>query len=110
MVGQQIPDWADEVGPGWHGLLAALHGELTQVAPDYQVGQLKEKFGGLRVYLDRPDARHAEATRLVKEAEAESLRTCEGCGNPGRPRPGGWVKTKCDGCASAPRANPWEEP
>lgn len=96
----QIPDWTDAVGPGWHTLLAALHGELTQVAPDYVVGDLKEKFGGLRVYLDHPDFEHTDAARLVEAAEQQSLRTCEFCGQPGHPRPGSWVKTTCDACTS----------
>lgn len=35
---------------GWYPLLVALDKELAAIDPDYQVLQVKEKFGGLRYY------------------------------------------------------------
>jgi hypothetical protein len=35
---------------------------------------------------------------LVNEAEAESYRTCEECGQPGKPNKQGWIMTLCDPC------------
>ena len=55
--------------------------------------QVKEKFGGLRFYCDGGD----DITRgMVAMAEEMSYRICEVCGNSGKPRSGGWIKTLCD--------------
>ena len=57
-------------------------------------GQVKEKFGGLRFYLDSSATEKLhDAIRL---AEDESYKTCELCGEPGEPRREGWIKTLCD--------------
>jgi hypothetical protein len=58
--------------------------------------QVKEKWGGLRFYVSNSDDYIDGAISL---AESLSLRTCEQCGAPGRPRGGGWVRTLCDGHA-----------
>ena len=56
--------------------------------------QVKEKWGGLRFYVNSSDHYIDGAIAL---AESLSLRTCEICGSPGKPRGGGWVRTLCDG-------------
>lgn len=62
-----------------------------------RAAQVKEKFGGLRFYVDNSD----EYVRgLISMAEAFSYKTCEVCGQPGRSRRGGWIKTLCDGCCN----------
>lgn len=55
--------------------------------------QVKEKWGGLRFYVNGSDD---YVRGLIDMAEAISLRTCETCGKPGRPRKGGWVRTLCE--------------
>ncbi len=60
--------------------------------------QVKEKFGGLRFYVDGGSN---ELQAQIELAEAMSYRTCETCGAPGRPRSGGWVRTLCDTHAAA---------
>lgn len=55
--------------------------------------QVKEKWGGLRFYVNSSDDYIDGAIAL---AESLSLRTCEQCGAPGKPRGGGWVRTLCD--------------
>lgn len=55
--------------------------------------QVKEKFGALRVYLNRTEPTVAA---YVTFAEAMSACTCEECGAPGRRRSGGWIRTLCD--------------
>lgn len=55
--------------------------------------QVKEKWGGLRFYVNSSDNYIDGAIAL---AESLSLRTCEQCGAPGKPRGGGWVRTLCD--------------
>jgi len=55
--------------------------------------QIKEKFGGLRVYTNGiTETHHA----YIDFASAMASRTCEVCGSPGESRNTGWVKTLCD--------------
>ncbi len=112
----------ESVGRGWHGILE----RLFAAKPEWiKVIQVKEKFGGLRFYLDDGSVRvdciglgsftvTAEAESLIEddnsrsevfrtlvdEAEAESFSICEDCGAPGKPRPGGWIRTLCEQCDS----------
>lgn len=93
-------------GAGWHKILDKLLTELKahNVNLKYDVHQIKEKFGGLRVYL----AHHVMTDpikRLIQEAEDEAARTCDICGEPGvcmsdRRMDGmahtGWMRTRCE--------------
>ena len=91
------------VGKGWYQLvrtlslrLEALAAEMTPEAQaNCHVSQIKEKFGGLRFYMAGTTN---EMEKLIDEAEAESYKTCEACGEPGRTREGGWVKVLCNSC------------
>lgn len=55
--------------------------------------QIKEKFGGLRFYYDGGDD---VIDGMVRIAESWASCTCEVCGNSGKLRHGGWIKTLCD--------------
>jgi|LakMenEpi03Aug12_release.lakeMendotaPanAssembly.Ray.scaffolds.fasta_scaffold88584_5 hypothetical protein len=55
--------------------------------------QIKEKFGGLRIYHYGGDD-YAEG--LIDMAEAMSYKICEVCGNKGYPNKDGWIKTTCE--------------
>jgi hypothetical protein len=56
------------------------------------VVQVKEKFGGLRFYVNgSTDEQYA----LIRFAESMSYKTCEVCGKRGKPNKGGWIKTRC---------------
>ena len=79
------------VGKGWHGILDRL---WAVKPPEARVEQVKEKFGGLRVYASGSEA----FFKSIDEAESESYRTCEECGKPGICRPHGWRLTLCDEC------------
>ena len=58
-----------------------------------RVAQIKEKFGGLRFYYDGGDG---HISGMVTMAESWAHRTCETCGNKGKSREGGWIRTLCD--------------
>ena len=82
------------VGPGWMGLVTrcwdACQGDGTEIL------DIKEKWGGLRFYTGGT----SEATEdIIEAAEEESYTICEMCGEPGKPREGGWIKTLCDRCS-----------
>ena len=64
---------------------------------DFKFDQIKEKFGGLRVYYSGGDDR---VRGLVDMAEKMSYKMCEVCGNRGNPNNGGWIITLCDSCRS----------
>ena len=55
--------------------------------------QVKEKFGGLRFYVQAATDNHYQ---YISFAESMSYRTCESCGNPGKTYTDGWHTTLCD--------------
>ena len=55
--------------------------------------QIKEKFGGLRFYYSGGDE---YIDGMVRMAEVWAGQTCETCGNVGKRRDGGWIRTLCD--------------
>jgi len=90
-------------GEGWWPIIAELCGQIqhhinwknrqSEIVPQVVVGQIKEKFGGLRFYYDGGDD---EISGMVRMAEAWAAHSCETCGAPGKKREGGWIKTLCD--------------
>lgn len=68
--------------------------------PEFQFTQIKEKFGGLRVYytkyVDENTDHDAYYQGIIDMAEAMSYRICETCGKPGKLRGGYWLYTACD--------------
>ena len=55
--------------------------------------QVKEKFGGLRFYVQGAIDEHYH---YISFAESMSYHTCEVCGAPGKRWTDGWHKTLCD--------------
>lgn len=55
--------------------------------------QVKEKFGGLRFYVDRATEKQYN---YINFTEMLSYRTCEECGAPGRTYTMGWHRTLCE--------------
>lgn len=107
--------WGFEHGDGWYELVERLcstiqshvdwkrrqHPDLTDSEFDEQhqvvAAQVKEKFGGLRFYVDNCDDYIRGAVTM---AESMSYCVCETCGDRGHRRSGGWIKTLCDRCSS----------
>lgn len=83
-----------EVEDGWMQLLKDLIQDLIQLGWNRQICQVKEKFGGLRFYINEgTDQMHDR----IREAEDLSLRTCEVTGEPGELRADlGWWRTLND--------------
>jgi hypothetical protein len=74
--------------------LEPLVAQLEQeIGCQFEVMQVKEKFGGLRFYVNHK----SDAIRQrIEAAIQESLHCCEVCGQPGRLREDDWIKTLCD--------------
>ena len=99
----QVKLWGFECSDGWMSILldliinlekrqCGIHIESQWV----EVLQVKEKFGKLRFYA-------SNTTKLdqyeIKLAEDKSGTTCEDCGNEGKLRSDGWMRTLCDTCS-----------
>jgi len=105
----QLSDHYDDVGPGWKRLLEQLHADISVLKSDYQVSQVKEKFGALRVYLDRSTRAMDD---LIREAEKKSAHLCEVCGQPGELGGNYYLRTLCAEHRKADdeaRENRWKE-
>lgn len=111
--------WGIECGNGWFDILSSLcwmikqHEEnkrawkkylqdneserLNEVTEYFPIkfDQIKEKFGGLRIYFSGGDE-YVEG--LIAMAESISYKLCEVCGDRGSPNDGGWISTLCDNC------------
>ena len=101
MVNSRFDIERHAVGPGWQALIEQLHADLLAIAPDYQIAQIKEKFGGLRYYVDcTPEQTWAiteQMDGLINAAEAKSVTICEVCGKPGTLQvERSWMKTLCE--------------
>lgn len=81
-----------DVGLGWHPLITTLVEDLEKLGWDGQVGQVKEKFGGLRFYIG---AESDEIQLRIAEAEMQSYKICEICGEPATMVKLGWWMTRC---------------
>lgn len=61
------------------------------------IGQVKEKFGGLRIYVNNPTQ---YIRGVISYAESLSTRTCEICGSNANVTQNtkGWIKSWCNKC------------
>lgn len=113
----RIPaQWGKWVGcdTGWYALINDLDDKIAYLAPNYEIHQVKEKYGTLRFYIGGSAIDKIASSivdDLVSYAEQMSSVICEVCGAAkyGRIRTryanvftrvkGGWYKTLCDECA-----------
>lgn len=86
--------WEDCVGPGWAHLVKVVVRQAEK--ENVRIRQVKEKWGGLRIYTD-PGPAYLEG--MIATAETRSHKICEFCGAPGHQVSlRGWLKTACDTC------------
>lgn len=82
-----------ECGRGWNDILDKAIGEILALQSDVVASQIKEKFGGLRIYLS--NVREESVYDVVDKYECIAARTCMECGKPGKLLRGGWMVTLC---------------
>ena len=82
------------IGNGWLGIVQRLFEVLIKLGWDKQFISVKEKFGGMSIFIDNiPE----NGFHFVVEAERETFKVCEVCGEPGEQhRIKGWIHTLCD--------------
>lgn len=93
-----MEDHCQFVGAGWHPLVRVLDDAAARL--NYEVLQVKEKFGGLRYYARVPEKleerSYVQMNNLVEACELLSFHMCEDCGAPAvQTSIGGWIKTLC---------------
>lgn len=107
ILDRMSPGWGKYVGvdTGWYPLIVQLDADISALDPNYRIYQVKEKFGGLRYYIepsvDLSDEDRDAVFTLVSNAEAESYKTCESCGcscSGPKANQFGWILTYCDPC------------
>jgi len=101
-----------ECNDGWYDLIRSICWKIKQherniddrkkYNPEYTTNyvsvkfdQIKEKFGGLRIYYSGGDD---YVSGLISLADEMSYKICEVCGNKGQPNKGGWIRTLCEKC------------
>ena len=83
-----------DVKKGWFPIIKSLIEDLIKLGWNKETTQVKEKFGGLRFYIN---AGSPEIHQRILQAETESYTVCEKCGEPGELRKDiGWYSTLCD--------------
>lgn len=111
-VTQSCMGWGISCGDGWYLLIDQICQKIeevyVQIPAEYKdelfltAAQVKEKFGGLRFYIDascgsRPRPAQLDALyQAINRAEAESMQTCEECGATGNRGGKYWMATLCE--------------
>ncbi len=79
---------------GWRTIVVDALNAVEVVVPEFDIHQIKEKFGGLRMYLSCDE--HVAVREIVRRAEAAAYETCETCGAPAiMDENQHWIKTLC---------------
>lgn len=95
-------------GDGWYTLIDEMCGNIKNRMENFnrnkpkeqhlvcEATQVKEKFGGLRFYVQGSDD---FIDGIIDLAESMSYRICSQCGNQSTPqKKRGWVYTLCENC------------
>ena len=98
--GSAMP-WGFECGDGWFTLIDILCTCIQMYMSrhrgmEVKAVQVKEKFGGLRFYIDGGDDK---VDNLIEIADSLSYKICEECGSMDRvTQTKGWISTRCKKC------------
>ena len=94
--------WGISTDDGWYWLIDMLCKAIqsyinNNIFSQVEVAQVKEKFGGLRFYIDKGND---EIYGMIRLAETMSYYICEKCGSTKdiSQNKGGWIKTLCQKC------------
>jgi Zn finger protein HypA/HybF involved in hydrogenase expression len=95
--------WYGCIAPdGWKDIVLKADEMLSFIDPDYEIHQIKEKFGTLRFYFGTTKKYGTVESNIMyaieRWAEAVSANTCEQCGKHGELREMSWIRTLCDEC------------
>ena len=98
--------WLDDLPDGWRLAFGdQMIEELDQLLRkynivDYEIYQIKEKWGALRWYDNGfPEEGYEEYSNWLRKYESLSERTCIFCGKPATHLTKGWIMPICKSCA-----------
>lgn len=109
---KERPEWFPKpymygCGPGWHKLIRETCDKIAALEPpDFKFVQIKEKFGGLRLYAQgNTGEKTQEIYQILHDAEDASYCICEECGETEGVQnlagKYGWLKSLCPQCHAA---------
>ena len=87
-----------ECSEEWLQLIHDLIEELIKAGWNKEICQIKEKFGGLRFYINEGND---EIFKIIDRYEELSFKTCEDCGSVEEVETlwkEGWIRTLCNKC------------
>lgn len=92
-----------ECHDGWYNIIYRLSTNIANIVSEsenmdpkaYTVYQVKEKWGALRIYMNKSST---EIQQAIDKAQKESLSTCETCGGEGTLLENGFCRTTCERC------------
>lgn len=85
----------ESVGKGWASLINEVFDVYENIKGTIKIVQVKEKWGGLRIYTDYSNSTLDE---VIRKVEGLSVTICEDCGNAGKIIGTGWYRTLCTNC------------
>lgn len=98
-IGVSLVAFGFECGDGWFDLIYQLCRDVQATGWGQDDGeyvtQVKEKYGELRFYVSSATDKVFD---LISDAENESCKICERCGEIGRLRGDFWITCLCDEC------------
>lgn len=69
-----VQEWADDP---WYPAIEWCHKNISAVVPNYNIAQIKEKFGGLRYYIDLPTEEEIDWDKVPTYISASDNRMAE---------------------------------
>lgn len=99
--GIKYPPCGFELPQGWEKLVDRLLARLIVLGWDKDLQQVKEKFGGLRVYIGSAPVK---VHRRIERAERRSFKICIACGSSKDVKAHGeyWTEYLCVKCRNTP--------
>jgi len=88
-------DWLDNIPPGWVTIGRKMIQEIEKINPNFEIADMKEKWGALRVYGHNEDDPTYE---IIRKYEKQSAHICCRCGGPATKYSRGYILPWCDTC------------
>ena len=110
MASMKNIDWVINLPRGWSTLAYRMIKECEAINSSYQIEDMKEKWGELRVssyicdYEDSdwmiPSCNDEEIEAIENKYIEQSRKTCCSCGQPATKYSTGWILPWCDKCGN----------
>lgn len=92
-------EWLDYIPNGWRELARKMISECEAIYPEWEIVDLKEKWGAIRCYDDGvPSTLRDKMDAIIDKYEVQSARICSQCGAPATKTSTGWILPFCDKC------------